>query len=259
MWRKLLRAAGCLGYIALLGVLFGTVSYLAFSQFVRRGVTPTPDLQGLVEVDARSLLADQGLRVSWSEDEDRYSEEIPAGHVVLHRPPAGTLVKRGSEVTIILSRGPQMLEVPDVQGSTLQAAQVTLTAAGLTVGRVFTVFTDVVADGVIATRPAAGERLERAAAVDLFLGRSSSGTAFVMPDLVKRSYDEVRVFFENRGFRLGRVSYETYPGIAPGTVLRQFPPAGHALVPGDVIALGVVADPQGIPLDAAELDEEDPS
>jgi beta-lactam-binding protein with PASTA domain len=62
-----------------------------------------------------------------------------------------------------------------------------------------------------------------------------------MPDLIYRSYDDVRGFFEQRGFHLGSVRFETYEGIPPGIVLRQFPLAGHPLHPQDPIALVVAA------------------
>jgi len=251
MWRKILRGIGCLSYLGMLGVLFGLVSYVAFSQFVRSGVTPAPELFGLPEEEAVALLADQGLRSAWSEEDDRYDERVPAGHVLMQKPRAGTLVKRGSAVTIILSRGPQRIQVPPLVGEALQAAQVTLTAAGLTLGRVVYLYTMTGPSGlVIAQQPAASLRVEPAAPVDIFLSLESSGEKYLMPDLIRHSYEEVRAFFEKRDFRLGRVSYQAYLGAAPGTVLRQFPQAGHPLRRGDVISLHVVA-PESAATDAA--------
>jgi len=243
MWRKLLRGLGCLTYLGMLGVVFALVAYLAFNLFVRRGVTPTPELFGLDLDEASRLLADQGLRVRWSENDDRYDEQMPAGHVLLQKPAAGTLVKRGSPIGVTLSRGPQRIEIPAVVGSALQAAQVTLRAAGLTPGRTSSVYSDDEGSNglVVEQFPAAGQRVERAALVDLFVVLESARETWVMPDLVNHSFDDVRGFFERRGFRFGRVSYETYAGLAPGTVLRQFPQSGHPLHRGDVIALGVVA------------------
>lgn len=241
MWRKLLRALGCLSYLGLLLALSAVVSYVAFSQFVRRGVTPTPELFGLAEDEARALLADQGLKLEWSEQGDRFDERVPVGHVLLQRPRAGTLVKRGREVTVVLSRGPQRIEVPSVVGQSPQAAQVTLAAAGLKPGRTLDLFSDHGVSGTVVTQqPREGERVARDTTVDLFLVRENLNETYVMPDLVNQPYDAVRRFFERRGFRLGRVSYETYDGLAPGTVLRQFPLAGHPLRRGDVISLGVV-------------------
>ncbi len=259
MWRKLARAAGCLGYLGFLAGVFALVSYFAFSQFVRRGVTSTPELFGLSEDDAEALLADQGLRLEWSEE--RFDEQMPAGHVLIQRPRAGTLVKRGVMVIVIMSRGPQRIEVPMVVGTALQAAQVTLAAAGLSVGRAINVFSEQGGPGiVVAQEPAGGARAERDASVDLFLALENRSETYVMPDLVNHDYEQVRRYFERRGFRLGRVSYETYDGVSPGTVLRQYPLAGHPLHRGDVIALGVVApekpttDPDGPESEEPPLD-----
>ncbi len=259
MWRKLARAIGCLGYLGLLVVVFALVSSFAFSQFVRRGVASTPELFGLSEEDAEGLLADQGLRLAWSDEGERFDEQVPAGHVLIQRPRAGTLVKRGVEVTVIMSRGPQRIEVPTVVGSALQAAQVTLAAAGLTVGRAITVFSEQGTPGiVVAQEPIGGSRAERDAAVDLFLTMENRSETYLMPDLVNHNYEDVRRYFERRGFRLGRVSYETYDGVAPGTVLRQYPVAGHPLHRGDVIALGVVT-PEVPPEESNGTESDDPT
>jgi len=238
-WKKLLRLLGCASYAAVLAFAFGAVAYGAFNVFVRRGVTPVPELFGLSEEEAQALLADQGLDMSGSERDDRYDDEVPAGHVVLQKPRAGTLVKRESTVGVVLSRGPQRIEVPSVSGVATQAAQVTLAAADLTVGRTLGVWSSAAPPGsVVAQRPSAGSLVERSAPIDLFVVRESLET-YVMPDLVRGDYERVRLFFESRGFRIGRVSYETYAGLPPGTVLRQFPQAGHPLRRGDVISLDV--------------------
>lgn len=258
MWRRLARAAGCLGYLGLLGVIFALVSYFTFSQFVRRGVTPTPELFGLSEEEADALLADQGLSLIWSDEGERFDEEVPAGHVLIQDPRAGTLVKRGGTVTVIMSRGPQRIEVPAVIGRALQAAQVNLTAAGLAVGRTINVYSLEGAPGiVVAQQPAGGARVEPDAAIDLFITMGSRNETYMMPDLFKRDFDEVRSYFRARGFRIGRVSYETYDGVPPGTVLRQYPLAGHPLHRGDVIALGVVTPEEPEPVEDADAISEE--
>ncbi len=245
MVHKLLRGVGCLAYLGMLLVLFATISYVAFSQFVRRGVTPTPELLGLDEEEAGALLADQGLRLEWSDEGDRYDEEVPASHVLMQRPRAGTLVKRGVAVTVILSRGPQLIETPVVTGEALSAAQVTLVAARLRLGRTLSIYSDQGAVGtVVAQHPTGGSRVEPNAQVDVFLSLGSSRQTYVMPDLVTLSYRRVRPLFEAAGFRFGRVSYDdTYAKTAsgPGTIVRQFQPrAGQPLSPNDVIALQIV-------------------
>jgi beta-lactam-binding protein with PASTA domain len=98
---------------------------------------------------------------------------------------------------------------------------------------------------VVEQSPPAGAPLAPGGSVDLFLAEETAFDTYVMPDLVDLDYERVRAFFVARGFRLGRVGYESYAGVRPGTVVRQFPQAGHPLRRGDVISLGVVAPDSG--------------
>jgi eukaryotic-like serine/threonine-protein kinase len=246
MLRKLLRALGCLAYLGGLGVMFALVAYAAFSAFVRGGVTSTPELFGLSQEEAIALLADAGLRVTWSEDGEIYDENVPKGHIVRQDPGAGVYVKRSREVTLTVSLGPRRIAVPEVRGEALQSAQVALGAIGLKTGQVLNVLSEDAPGGaVVAVQPATGERVQMGAAINFLVSNGTVGEVYVMPDLVKLNYEGVRNFFETRGFRLGRVSYESYDGVAPGTVLRQFPLAGHQLRKTDVISLDVVT-PLGV-------------
>lgn len=243
MWRrKLLKALGLAVYGGALLVAFGVASYLAFSLFVRSGVTRTPDLVGLPQDEALALLAEQALRWDREEVESRYSETIPAGQVAAQRPRAGSLVKQGSGVKLVLSLGPQRLSVPELSGKGLPAAQVALTASGLTLGRTLGIFRPGAEPGtVVGQMPEPEESAAPATPVDLFLAQAGSAEAYLMPDLVYRRYEEVRRFFEQRGFRLGSVRFEPYEGAPEGAILRQFPLAGHPLSRRDAISLVVAA------------------
>ncbi len=244
MLRKVLRALGFLVYLGLVIVVFLLAAYVSFNLFVRSGATRTPSLVGLSLADARSRLADQGLDLR-VEEGGRYDAEIPADHVVQQNPPEGALVKRGSSVVVVPSLGPQRVPVPALGGQGLQSAQVLLAAAGLSLGRTVEVYGHgVTAGSVVAQEPPAGSTVAPGVSVDLLLARQGSGVTYVMPDLVYRDYDEVRRFFEVRGFRLGSVKYERYEGIRPGVILRQYPVAGHPLGKSDTIALVVAAERQ---------------
>jgi serine/threonine-protein kinase len=166
---------------------------------------------------------------------------------VEQNPRAGSPVKHGAEVQIVLSLGKQVAEVPNLRGHTLQSAEVNLRAAGLSAGRIARVFSGSgQADRVVRQSPAAGSQVDHGRSVDLFISLERSPESFVMPDLVYRSYDRVREYFESQGFRLGSVKYEPYEGIDPGVVLRQFPLAGHRVARRDVISLVVASIPQEV-------------
>lgn len=247
MLRKALRILGFFAYLGLVVMLFALAAYVSFNLFVRSGATRTPDLAELPVEEARQVLRDQGLELRVEED-GRFHDEVPTEHVIRQSPAEGALVKRGSAVAVTLSLGPQRIPVPDLQGQGLQSAQVLLSAAGLGLGRTVEVFGDEEPPGmVVAQEPAAGAAVAPSSLVDLLLAREGSSQAFVMPDLVYREYDRVRLFFDSRDFRLGSVKYERYEGIPPGVILRQYPPAGHPLDRQDSIALVVAAERRELP------------
>lgn len=240
---KLLRVLGRLAYAGALLVCCGVFAYLSFTLFVRSGATPTPSVVGMTEAEAEALLADRGLRLEAAED-GRFDPEIPAGAVVRQAPAPHTLVKRGSAVEVILSLGPERLSVPDLSDKAVPAAQVTLGAAGLLLGRTLRVQSERKPGTVVAQHPRPDETVPPSTPVDLFVASGGTGGTFVMPDLVYRDYETIRPFFESRGFRFGSVKYEIYEGAAEGMILRQFPLAGHPVSRSDSISVVVAAPPE---------------
>ncbi len=236
----ILRKLGWALYAVVVLATFVVSGYFAFSLFVRRGATTVPEIVGLTEDEAAARLSDQGLALLVREGGARFDDEMPTGQMLQQSPGAGSLVKRGSAVEGVVSLGPELVEVPELEGMALPAAQVTLTAAGLTPGRTAGVFGEWEIPGTVVRQdPPAGSRVGRGAPVELYLCREARGRTFLMPDLVYRDYEQVRRFFERHGMRLGSVKFETYEGIAPGVVLRQFPLPGHPLRQSEVISLVV--------------------
>lgn len=97
---------------------------------------------------------------------EEFHDEVAAGVVIGLRPGSGT-VPRDSEVEVVVSRGPELVEVPSVQGLTLDQAVAAIEGAGFVVG-------DAVgpAKGQPAqTDPAGGTMLRRGETVDIILRR----------------------------------------------------------------------------------------
>lgn len=240
---RLGRAVGWVAYSILVLVVFAVSGYFAFSFFVRSGVTTVPDLSGMTEAEIGGELVDNGLRLRRNYEADRYDEEVEAGEVLEQSPKAGSLVKRGAGVEVVVSLGPERLVVPDLTGQALQAAQVELTASGLALGRIVNVFSLGSTPGtVVGQSPEPDSKVGRGSSVALFLSAASRADTYVMPDLAYRDFEVVRYFFERRGFRLGSIKFEPYEGITAGTVLRQYPLPGHPFGRQDVISLVVTTN-----------------
>jgi serine/threonine-protein kinase len=243
MWRGILKALGGLLYLMAVAAIGLICAYTAFNFFVRRGVTPVPDVIGMELAEGHAALADSGLRMRHTGERDQFHGEIPPGRVILQKPAAGSLVKRGFDVEVALSRGKQTVEVPDLMGQAYQAAQVMLAGSGLVLGRTSSVFHSrgMPPGTVVDQYPLPGSAVDGGSDVHLFLALEDRSDMFVMPDLVGRDHDSVRRFFLRRGFELGSVKYEPYEGAGAGVILRQHPLTGHPLRRTDVISLVVSA------------------
>jgi beta-lactam-binding protein with PASTA domain len=91
-----------------------------------------PDVTGLSVEEAEALLSDAGLTGVVGGDGD-YSDTIAEGLVIDFVRPQGVTLRPGDTVTLTVSRGPELITVPDVVGKTIQDAVDELRALGLTV------------------------------------------------------------------------------------------------------------------------------
>ena len=121
-----------------------------------------PELEGAPRADAEAELRELGLTVKVRED---FSDDVEAGLVMATDPPAGERVGRGDAVTLVVSKGPDLVVVPDVIGMTYSQAYDELTAAGF----------DVVPEGrgnnVVGTKPGPGARVKRGSEIVVQLRR----------------------------------------------------------------------------------------
>ena len=143
---------GLVALVAALAVLLGggtVVWYVAEGQF-----TDVPAVLAVTQGQAEHRLHAAGLGVHVSQ---AFSETVAKGHVISTDPGPGGRIRGNGVVDVVVSRGPQRIEVPAVAGRSLAAARKRISAAGLTPGTVTRVFSDSVPAGaVVSTDPAQG-------------------------------------------------------------------------------------------------------
>jgi serine/threonine-protein kinase len=119
------------------------------------------DVTNLSYNDAAVKLNSQGFKVT---RKDVFSPTVQKGLVVGTEPPIGTPVQKGSTVVIDVSKGPEMVDVPDVRRQTLDVATANLQAKGLVVdARNYSP-----GDKVIAQDPQGGTSVAKGSTVTLF-------------------------------------------------------------------------------------------
>ncbi len=232
-------------YALLLAGILGAAAWISFSRFVLGKAEEVPDLTGRSVDEATALAAERGLRVVVDASQEAFEEEIPAHRVRGQSPAAGMAVKAGQDLRVFLSLGPRVIRTPDLTGLTARTAALALAREGLVEGAVSAVRMPG-PQGVVAQGVVPGARTEPETPVDVLINRGAPDVLYVMPDLIGRDFERVRLAFEARGFRLGGVKAQPYEGAAAGTILRQYPLAGASVGLRDTLSF-VVASPEPLP------------
>lgn len=228
-----------MGYGILLAALFLAGAWIGFRKsIVGRSVT-VPDLTGKSVPDAIRIARQAGLRFEQQPGRARSDEKIPRGRVLMQQPEGGTLAKPAQTIRAVLSLGPPELRVPDLSGLPPRAAALKLNEESLTLGTVSWYRDPVARVGIVAQDPEPEAVVARNVAVAVLTNRGLPETRFVMPDLVGQDADKMKARLETFGFRVGSARYESYEGVAPNTILKQFPPAGYPLSSREVVSLTV--------------------
>ena len=106
----------------------GSEAHLVVSDGPRPVIVP--NVVGRTYEDAARILSTRRLEVKKTE---AFSDSVPAGEVIRHDPVSGEEVPRDSVVTLVVSKGEDLVDVPDVRGSTVEMAVAILEQAGLEV------------------------------------------------------------------------------------------------------------------------------
>jgi beta-lactam-binding protein with PASTA domain/tRNA A-37 threonylcarbamoyl transferase component Bud32 len=135
---------------------------------VSQGPEPrtVPDgLPGMAQDEAVAALEELGLV---AEIQEEFSDDVEAGLVIGTDPGAGAEAARDSTVVVVVSKGPDLVTVPDVSAvGTLAEAVALLEAEGLVAGDV----AGPAAGAPASTSPGAGEQVRRGSEVDITLRR----------------------------------------------------------------------------------------
>ncbi len=213
-----------------------------------------PNVVGSSEAEATATLETRDLGTTTSE---RYSDDSPVGEVVATEPEAGSGVRPGSEVELVLSRGPRTSAVPDLAGRTLEAARDALEDVGLSVGEVTEAFSEERSDGEIIEQSAPrGDRLRSGSTVDVTVSKGRE--PIDVPDVRGLSQQDAEQRITEAGLVVGEVTRERDDGTPRDAVIRSDPASGQRFR-GDAVALTVsdgpptveVPDLVGQPVDQA--------
>ena len=225
--------------IAILVVAAGASAITAMRLAIRGKEVTVPVLTGKTQEEAEIILGESRLLLR-AVPSKRFSPGVPAGRIVDQNPPAGTRLKTSRSVKVLLSAGDRRYAVPNLVGTSLRAAQLTLSQRNFTLGSTSMTHTTAgEAQTVQMQNPQPGSQEGADPTVNILVSLGPIDEPFVMPDMVGKRLEQVAPGIRREGFQLGRLSYRKASGVEAGVVLAQEPQAGHRVSKSDAINLEV--------------------
>ncbi|MFB7798094.1 PASTA domain-containing protein [Isoptericola sp. NPDC056134] len=197
-------------------------------------------IAGVAADDARAVLEDAGLGTTTSR---AFDDDVPEGSVVTSVPAPGDRVRTDGSVELVVSRGVQMLTVPDdLVGAAVKDATAALEDAGFTVGDPARSYDDEAARGqVLDVSVDEGSRQRHDTVVTLTV---SDGPAPVqVPQEVGKEKDAAVTDLEGLGLVVELADPEYSEDVPKGHVLAQDPKEGATAHRTDTVTLTISQGP----------------
>jgi len=193
-----------------------------------------PEVAGMTVAQAQAAIEDAHL--SAGPTVPKYSEKVAQDKVIRTNPAAGTEQRRDTAISIVVSKGPRPITVPDFTGKSAEQAKKKITKLGFKVDAGDQEYSDTVAEGrVISQSPNTGTR-HKGDTITLVV---SKGPPLVtIPDVRRDSYSDAKAQLEALGLKVKRnesmfyIGLDRVAGISPG--------AGQVVRKGTVVTLDLV-------------------
>ena len=203
-----------------------------------RKTHPVPDLKGRSIAAALDALAplNVGLRKTGTE----FDAGVPIASVLRQDPPAGTVVREGKTIRVVVSQGGQTVLAPSLVGLPLRNAEMLLRQAQLGLGEASKAYSLKQEVGMVLTQdPRPETSVERDTLINVVVsdGPPPAGVA-LMPDFARRDVAEAQSWASGAGVSLvvKTDNSSLFPG---GTILSQSAAADSVISPDDKITVTV--------------------
>lgn len=205
---------------------------------VQANQVKVPAVTNLTQIEAQNALTSADLRPLLEEVHD---DEVQRDLAVGTEPAEGTTAQKGQEVTLLISMGPEQLEIPtDLAGQSEATARDTLEGLGLSISSVrYVPSADVPRDRLVGTSPELGATVRSGSSVEL---QMSSGNVEV-PNLVDSTQAEAQAALDELGLNMTVSPVEREAPIQPGTVVGQEQAEGTEVPQGSSVTVEVARAP----------------
>ncbi|UCF87175.1 MAG: PASTA domain-containing protein [Nitrospiraceae bacterium] len=212
-------------YLIVFTGVWSVAAYLVFQLIDLNKTVKVPLLVGKSIDDATRLLETQGL--SLEVEGEGYDPEIPPDYIISQNMKEGENILKGASIRVVISSEDSKYAIPFLEGMDISDVRLTLTSAGMEIGRISLVHSDSIEKNrVIAQRPLPGNSDEKT--VNLVVSLGPYVVSYTCPSFVNMTIKEARRLARTLGLKLtekdeGRV------------IVLQKPEAGSIVQKGETI------------------------
>ena len=201
-----------------------------------------PSLAGMSQTQATNTVAELGLKIG--QIQEVFSEDVPKGKVITSNPPGGGRVEVAGEVLLIVSKGKDRIEVPELIGLTVEEATAALKSKNLKIGRVsekynYTLEAGLIIDG----NPPSGSPVRKDSSVDLIISKGPEQVE--LTNFEGKTSDQAQSELTSAGLIVNS-NYEYSETVPIGTVISQTPSDVSTVGKGEKIELVISKGPSKI-------------
>ncbi len=221
-----------------LAVFLLVLNYIIMPWYVSKPETKVPNVVGLNEVEAFSILNKSQLQPVISDT--TFDQKYPKGTIFLQKPNSGKIVKEDRNIYLFISGGEPTVIVPILKGKSIREAKFTLERIGLKLGNVEETESNNPKNMIFDQEFAEGTSLKKGAfvGVTVSMGEGSTGEILV-PDLIGKSVTEAERILADSTLKVGKINYQRSFSLLPNTILDQYPSKGNRVNMGTTIDLFV--------------------
>jgi serine/threonine-protein kinase len=207
--------------------VIGFAFYFAFNMIMislvhSKKEIPMPNIVGKNLYNAIEEVSKYGFGLKM--DGEETNQNVPAGTILRQNPPARMYVREGKVIKVTISRGGEIIYVPNLVGQSIRSADISLRTATLVMGEVTKRYS-VVADKdiIVAQDIAAGTKVDKDSVVNLIVsdGQPPEGM-ILMPDFINKNLQEAAEWSLQTDIVLN-ITKEESAEVDSGIIIRQYP------------------------------------
>ena len=188
-----------------------------------------PNLIGSNIADSLDVLSSMNLYLKKGAEE--FNSDVPAGIIISQSPPAGSIIKEGKAVNVVVSVGGEVIFVPDLTNQTVRSAQLILRKNGLDLGEQDEKYSTVIEKGkIISQNPNPRTPIQKNGLVNIVvsLGTPPEGV-LLMPDFIGKNITEAENWALQNGVQIKNVNRTKDTAITENTVVKLIPESDEVI------------------------------